>query len=1229
MHNGKLHKNSLVLLFIHFIMTSQTISLIVALKGAENLEDEGRIIRFGTGANLDTIRGLVAEKLSIVGALDDILLLDSHDRLLDGIGELSQQQVVYVDVRNHIKEIIPGPAKLPFVGNLYDLLPNITEGWVKQFEKYGPLVEVTLLGRKIIGTNDPAIAEICVKESEYFTKKVSVTPLSEVKAFGRQGLFTTDTDEMDWKLAHKLLMPAFSPRAIKAYQVEMGLIAQQTIKLLETFDPSEPVEIIEWTTNLTFETIGRVGFGYDFHLLDKRDAPVHPFIEAMGYCLQRVVTRVQQAQFMKHLPTEANRRFDRSVELMHETVDRVIQERKASPEAHDINKDLLGFMLNARDENDLGLSDENIRDQVVTFLIAGHDTTANTLAWTLYELSHNPDVEAKVLQEIVDNGITHDTLPTHEQISGLKYMHQVLKETLRKYSPVRALNKYCTKDCIVPGGYKVKADNTVQINVYAMHYRADIYPDPTRFDPDRWTPEEEQKRSRFAWLPFSTGPRACIGMAFALQEAKTVLAMMLHRFKFTYDGPHPMPFDPKMATTKPLNLQMHILPRTDLPEPHASAPVMTKSAESATSPATPAPTMPTMATVPHSGSIELPSVTFLFGTQTGTAQDYASQLASQARNFGFKNVTLCEMDKWEVLKNGKYTGGQGKNDARELVVICTATYNGQPPDSAEHFHKFIKAKTEEEGHGKILNGLLYAVFGLGNKNWRTYQHFPIMVDNSLEELGAERFFVQGEGNADKDMDAEFNEWCAHFWTHTLNYYGVAVSDSHSVVPTATANKTGRSNNVQIHFISPNDKEKWESAKKNRNGECNAKILVNKELQGQGSGRSTRHLEIDIASVTPLGDEHLYEAGDHLEVMPENDPALVEAIALSFGWVLDSVFEVDPSSLDGLSPRSLAASIRGPCTVRNALLYYADISSPPSRNMLACFAAQLRLSAPETADAFEQLTMPDQDNKDGYPLFIQRHRTLLDLQRAYPQVNQLDLAQFLAAVNVMQPRRYSIASSPLKYGQQAHLAVGVVDDVVNDRHYPGLASSFLAGTSTDVAIRASLKSSKNAFGLPSDPSVPIIMIGAGTGFSPFRGFLQERAYQKEHQIEVGETVLLFGCRHPDQDYIYAKELEEYKQAGVLNELYVAFSRQTPPSSIKYVQHQILANAATIWPLLVPSDPSAKPASIYICGSGHMSRDVRRTFLNLAVSFGVAKDEEEANQFLQKLIDEKRYNEDVWG
>ncbi|KAF7724491.1 hypothetical protein EC973_000941 [Apophysomyces ossiformis] len=254
-----------------------------------------------------------------------------------------------------------------------------------------------------------------------------------------------------------------------------------------------------------------------------------------------------------------------------------------------------------------------------------------------------------------------------------------------------------------------------------------------------------------------------------------------------------------------------------------------------------------------------------------------------------------------------------------------------------------------------------------------------------------------------------------------------------------------------------------------------------------------------------------------------------------------------------------------------------------------------------------MTMPDHNNNDQYPAFVRQHRNLLDLQKAFPQVNQLDLGQFLAAVSVMQPRRYSIASSPLQHPGKVHLTVGVVDDLVQGQHYYGLASSFLSRTSTGP-IRATLKPSKSTFALPSDPSVPILMVAAGTGLSPFRGFLQERAQQRAAGQYIG------------------KALEAYVNDGLL-ELRIAFSRITPPSPTKYVQHQLLAHGGDVWRLIDPEN--TKAANIYVCGSDAMSSDVRRAFATIATSFGAAKAKDGAVAFNQNLIEDGCYNEDVWG
>ncbi|KAI9033750.1 cytochrome P450 [Phycomyces nitens] len=1192
-------------------MTKHKLSLFVVLKGSDNVERDGKMICFDSGDDLDTIRGHIADALSIMSPKEEILLLDDSESILNSRAAIFNQQLVYVDLKDQIKHTIPGPISIPFVGSLYEMLPNITESWVRQFEKYGPLVYVKILGTEMINTNCVDIAEVFSKESEYFTKNIKGSVLNEVKRVGLQGLFTTDTNEIDWKLGHQLLMPAFSTRAIKAYQMEMGKLVQQTIRNIEQIPQGGQIDVIDLSTRLTFETIGRIGFGYKFGLIDSLESPSHPFIGAMSYCLQQAVVRTQQAGFIRALPIEANRAFDRSLGLMHDTVDEVIQDRKRTPKNDKENKDLLDFMLYARNEDNLGLSDENIRDQVVTFLIAGHDTTANTVSWALYEISRSPEVEAQLVQEIVNSGITADELPTSEQISNLKYTTQIIKETLRRYPPIRIISRMCKKDCVIPGGYLIKKGSSVGVHLYSLHHNPSLYPNPYQWDPNRWTPEEEQKRSRYSWMPFSTGPRACIGMAFSIQEIKTTLAMLLQKYRFCYDGP-PICFDAKMATTKPCSFMMTIEPRTSLPMSNIPLENVTIEPKKHVTR-----TLPQLVSSP---ATKLPKITFLYGSQTGGAQDYASQLSFQAQGFGFKDITLCELDKWSVLETERYIAPKEKGMA-ELVVICSATYNGLPPDNAEIFNRFLEEKEAISGYSG-LSGLLYTVFGIGNKNWRTYQYFPIKIDRLFEAFGAQRLFKTGRGNADKDIDAQFNEWCADFWTHTLGYYGVAISTEKSLESSKDLNQT----NTKVIHIRPAEKTKWKLAADNSNGDHNAMITVNKELQSIGSNRSTRHIKIDISSFTPDSNEMLYKAGDHLEIWPKNSPDIVEAVAINFGWVLDSVFEVDPNSIKGASSRSLATNINGPCTVRNALTCYADISSPPSRRMLLCFLSQLRNVSPDAAKDFEKQTT-NVDNIDPYPAFIEKHRTLLDLQKAYPQVNSLDLGQFLAAVGFMHPRRYSIASSPLVHPKEAHIVVGLVDDLVNGSHYYGLTSSYLY-RSNGIFIRASLKSSKNIFELPADPTVPIIMIAAGTGLAPFRGFLQERAFQHSQGVKIGSCTLFFGCRHPEQDYIFSDELEQYEKDGILSKFYISFSRNTRPTAVKYVQHQLLVHSSEIWDLVVPTGDS-KPANVYVCGSGAMSREIRRTFYTMATYFGETSNEQEAQLLLQKWIDSKRFNEDVWG
>ncbi|KAI8608638.1 cytochrome P450, partial [Chytriomyces sp. MP71] len=1085
-------------------------------------------------------------------------------------------------------------------GNLYDVFPDSLNNMRRLLSQYSPLMKLNMLGNATVVTNDPSYCELFANESETFWKRI-YGALAEVKAIGGQGLFTTNSDDPDWILAHKLLLPAFSPKAIKAYSSEMGLLAHKLTDIFAVYARTgENVLITHWMTNFTFETIGKTGFGYDFHLLDDRDAPVHAFIKSMQFCMSECVNRVQQVPVYKKLPLPAKKKFERELRSMTDIVDGVIQVRKrqiANGEA--VPKDLLTFMLTERTAQGEGMRDTLIRDQVMTFLIAGHETTSNTLSWALFELDRNPEVQAAVLQEITNSGIS-DEIPTDKQVSQLDYIERVIKETLRMHAPVRSVGKMACQDTVVPGNYKIAEGTRVQIAVDAMHHNPAVFANPDVFDPDRWLPENEAKRSQYSWMPFSTGARGCIGRQFAMQEAKIGLAVMLRRFKFTTIDPSKVSYDPKCPTTLPVNLWMKITKRENLPTAVAALPVVNPDFANG---------IPATVVLPT--STPLSPVTILYGSNTGTAADFAGQLAARARALGTNDVIISAVDEYlPKLKARLAVRNPNQSpdfNCKHLLLFVTPTYNGAAPDNATLFNKWISDPTTEAA--QPLEGVHYGVFGCGNKQWRTYQMFPTKVDSALEALGGRRFVPAGAGDANDDIDGDFLNFMLTIKETVILTFG---GQPQATAMASQAAPPSITDGFSSKIVLPSD-PLWKEARETSD-KFNSTILVNRELQNaESSGRSTRHLEITVSSP--------YLPGDHLEVYPQNAADLVESVAQGFGLALDATFvptTVDPIGM--ISTRSIAANLTVgvPTTLRYILTNRADLLGPPTRFVVMLYAKKLAAADPAAAQALGSICGPGA--KKEFDAFIKKHRTLLDLMNAHPQVTAISLDEFLCAVAVMTPRRYSIASSPLVYPNSVLLAVGVVDwvDPGSGKHYPGQCSGFFKRTSEakDFQVEASVKIVKDNFRPPVDRKTPLIMVCAGTGLSPFMGFMQDRK-SVGFLAPESETHLFFGCRN-DDDYIYKEELAQFKEEGVLSGLHVAYSRKQGHPK-KYVQHLIIDEAVLLWTLL--NDQGGR---LYVCGAaGGMAKDVRMALERVATMIGGVP-EEKAAEWL-----EPRYIEDVWG
>ncbi|MDB5092294.1 MAG: NADPH--cytochrome reductase, partial [Candidatus Eremiobacteraeota bacterium] len=251
----------------------------------------------------------------------------------------------------------------------------------------------------------------------------------------------------------------------------------------------------------------------------------------------------------------------------------------------------------------------------------------------------------------------------------------------------------------------------------------------------------------------------------------------------------------------------------------------------------------------------------------------------------------------------------------------------------------------------------------------------------------------------------------------------------------------------------------------------------------------------------------------------------------------------------------------------------------------------------------------------------KRRSVLDLLEEFPAV-ELPFETYLAMLPTMTPRYYSISSSPLVSADRCSITVGVVRDAAwsGNGTYEGVASTYLRRHDDGVAVDAFVKDSKSGFRLPGDPARPIIMIGPGTGVAPFRGFLHERHVLKAGGAQLGPARLYFGCRRPDEDFLYREELEAFATEGIV-ELHVAFSRVDPAK--RYVQHLIAEQGDALWPLLEAG------AIVYVCGDGsRMEPDVRDAFRAL-YQRKTSSTPEAANAWLDNLTATNRYVLDVWA
>lgn len=731
-------------------------------------------------------------------------------------------------------------------------------------------------GRTLVVVSTQALLDETCNEKR-FQKSINAA-LRSIREGVHDGLFTAKMGEENWGIAHRILMPAFGPLSIQGMFDDMHDIASQLTLKWARQGPYAAIPVTDDFTRLTLDTLAVCSMGYRFN--SYYSSEMHPFIEAMGDFLTEAGAKSRRPPLPSMFFRTKDQKYEADIKVMRDTAREVLKARKTGlGDRHDL---LSAMMKGVDPKTGKKMSDESIMDNLITFLVAGHETTSGLLSFVFYQLLKDPDAMRRAQKE-VDDVCGRGTIKA-EHMSKLPYVSAVLRETLRLNATIPLFTVEAFEDTTLGGRYPVKAGEIILNLLATSHLDPKVFgTDANEFKPERMLDESFEKITQAypnCWKPFGNGMRACIGRAFAWQESLLVMAMLLQTFSFTLEPGYNLQFK-QTLTIKPKDMHMYATLRDGL-EPTSlqhrlAGQFVPKEKTSAK-----------VASGLEQGN-EMP-LTVLYGSNSGTCESLAQRLATAAASHGFKVTKLNSLD-------------SATNDlpTDQPVLIVTASYEGQPPDNAARFVKWLAGLDRST---QPLKGVSFAIFGCGNRDWvQTYHRIPKLLDTELAALGAEQ--IAGIGLADVSTGQISNDF--ENWEDTI--FWPALASRYKISPVVQTHFHGLKVNVSATRAS------------NLRQEVKAGVVVHTNILTKDcdSNYTKSHLEIRLPN------DMTYDPGDYLVVLPFNPRETVHRVLRQFQLPWDALLDISADSPTTLPTNTSVAA-------QDILGSYVELSQPATRGV---------------------------------------------------------------------------------------------------------------------------------------------------------------------------------------------------------------------------------------------------------------------------------------------------------